>query len=82
MSKNEKLSGTGCIFVYTMYVFDHVDTEAMSGDGGEHLPCALPPGQVVGGAPRSDGTEEQLEVILLGQLLRRGHKVTEFYQDL
>lgn len=30
--------------VYTVYVFDHVDAEAVSGDSGEHLPGASPPG--------------------------------------
>lgn len=65
-----------------MYVFDHVDAEAVSGDGGEHLPSAPPPGQVVRRAPGGDGTEQQLEVVLLGQLLRRRHKGTELHQDL
>ena len=68
--------------VHTVYVFDHVDTEAMPRDGGEHLPRAPPPGQVVGGAPGGDGTEQQLEVVLLGQLLRRRHKGAELHQDL
>lgn len=65
-----------------MYIFDHVDTEAVSGDGGEHLPRTPPPRQVVGGAPRGDGTEQKLEVIFLGQLLSRRHKCAEFDQDL
>ena len=65
-----------------MDVFDHVDAEAVSGDGGEHLPGALPPGQVVGGAPGGDGTEQQLEVVLLGQLLGRGHEGAQLHQDL
>lgn len=65
-----------------MYVFHHVDAESVSGDGGEHLPGASPPRQVVGGAPGGDGTEQQLEVILLGQLLRRRHKCAQFHQDL
>lgn len=68
--------------VYTVYVFDHVDAEAVSGDSGEHLPSASPPGQVVGGTPGCDGTEQQLEVILLGQLLRRRHKGAELHQNL
>ena len=65
-----------------MYVFDHVDAEAVSGDGGEHLPRAPPPGQVVGGAPGRDGAEQQLQVVLLGQLLRRRHEGAELHQDL
>lgn len=65
-----------------MYVFDHVDAEAVSRDGGEHLPGASPPGQVMGGAPGGDGTEQQLEVVLLGQLLRRRHECAELHQDL
>lgn len=73
---------TCCTFVFTVYVFDHVDTEAMSGDGGEHLPSAPPPGEVVGGAPGGDGTEKQLEVVLLGQLLGRRHKGAELHQNL
>lgn len=68
--------------IHTVYIFDHVDTEAVSGDGGEHLPRTPPPRQVVGGAPRGDGTEQKLEVIFLGQLLSRRHKCAEFYQDL
>lgn len=68
--------------VFTMYVFDHVDAEAVSGDGGEHLAGAPPPGQVVGGAPGGDGTEEELEVVLLRQLLRRRHEGAELHQDL
>jgi len=32
--------------------------------------------------PGGDGTEEELEVILLGQLLRRRHKATQLHQDL
>lgn len=67
---------------HTVYVFHHVDAESVSGDGGEHLPGASPPRQVVGGAPGGDGTEQQLEVILLGQLLRRRHKCAQFHQDL
>lgn len=66
----------------TVYVFDHVDTEAVSGDGGEHLSSAGPPGQVVWRAPGCDGTEEKLQVVLLGQLLRRRHVVTQLHQDL
>ena len=66
----------------TVYVFDHVDTQAVSGDGGQHLPRAPPPGQVVGGTPGGDGTEQQLEVILLGQLFSRRHKGAELHQDL
>lgn len=66
----------------TVDVLDHVDAEAVSGDGGEHLAGAPPPGQVVGGAPGGDGTEEQLEVIFLGQLLGRGHKRAQLHQDL
>lgn len=62
-----------------MYVFNHVDTEAMSGDGGQHLPRTPPPGQVVGGAPGGDGTEQKLQVVFLGQLLRRGHKGAELH---
>lgn len=65
-----------------MDVFDHVDAEAMAGDGGEHLPSAPPPGQVVWGAPGGDGTEEQLEVVFLGQLLGRGHERAQLHQDL
>lgn len=65
-----------------MDVFDHVDAEAVSGDGGEHLPGAPPPGQVVRGAPGGDGTEEQLEVVFLGQLLGRGHKRAQLHHDL
>lgn len=67
---------------HTVDVFDHVDTEAVSGDGGEHLPRTPPPRQVVGGAPRGDGTEQQLEVVLLGQFFGGGHKCAEFHQDL
>lgn len=69
-------------YVHTMYVFDHIDTEAVSGDGCEHLPCTPPPRQVVRGAPRGDGTEQQLEVIFLGQLLGRRHECAEFHQNL
>lgn len=65
-----------------MDVFDHIDTESVSGDGGKHLACAPPPGQVVRGAPGGYGTEQQLQVVLLGQLLRRRHKGAEFHQDL
>lgn len=65
-----------------MYVFDHVDAEAVAGDSGEHLPRAPPPGQVVGGAPGCDGTEQQLEVVLLSQLLRRRYKGAELHQNL
>lgn len=71
-----------CTFVDTMYVFDYIDAEAMSGDCGENLPRAPPPRQVVGGAPGGDGTEQQLEVILLGQLLRGRHKCAKLHQDL
>lgn len=71
-----------CTFVHTMYVFDYIDAEAMSGDCGEHLPCTPPPRQVMGGAPGGDGTEQQLEVILLGQLLRGRHKCAKLHQDL
>lgn len=49
---------TGCAFEHTMYVFDHVDAEAMSGDGCEDLASTPPPGQVVRGAPGGDGTEQ------------------------
>ena len=66
----------------TVYVFDHVDAEAVSGDGGEHLPGAGPPGQVMWWTPGCDGTEQQLQVVLLGQLLRRGHVITQLHQDL
>lgn len=65
-----------------MYVFDHVYAEAVSGDGGEHLPRTPPPRQIVGGAPGGDGTEQQLEVIFLGQLLGRRHEGAEFHQNL
>lgn len=68
--------------VHTVDVFDHVDAEAVSGDGGEHLPGASPPGQVVWRTPGCDGTEQQLEVVLLSQLLRRGHKGAELHQNL
>lgn len=69
-------------YVHTVYVFDHIDTEAVSGDGCEHLPRTPPPRQVVGGAPRGDGTEQQLEVIFLGQLLGGRHECAEFHQNL
>lgn len=65
-----------------MNVFDHIDTEAMARDGGENLPSTPPPGQVVGGAPGGDGTEQQLQIVLLSQLLRRGHEGAELHQDL
>lgn len=68
--------------VHTVYVFDHIDAEAMSGNSGEHLPRTPPPRQVVGGAPRGDGTEQQLQVIFLGQLLSRRHECAEFNQNL
>lgn len=66
----------------TVYVFDHVDAEAVSGDGGEHLSCAPPPGQVVRGAPGRYGTEQQLQVVLLGQLLCWGDEGAQLHQDL
>ncbi len=44
----------------TVDVLDDVDAETMSGDGGKHFSGALPPGNVVGGTPGGDGTEEQL----------------------
>lgn len=71
-----------CVCVYTMYVFHHVDAEAMAGDGGEHLSGTPPPGKVVRRAPGGDGTEQQLEVVLLGQLLRRRHEGAELHQNL
>ena len=66
----------------TVDVFDHVDAEAVAGDGGQHLPSAPPPGQVVRRTPGGDGAEEELEVVLLGQLLGRRHKATQLHQDL
>lgn len=45
-------------FVRTMDVFDHVDAEAVSGDGGEHLASTPPPGQVVRRTPGGDGTKQ------------------------
>ena len=77
-----QMSNACLTFVFTMYVFDHVDAQAVSGDSGEHLPCTPPPGQVVGGAPGGDGTEQQLKVVLLGQFLRRRHKGAQLHQDL
>lgn len=68
--------------LHTMYVFDHVDAEAVTGDGGEHLPGAPPPWQVVGGAPRGDGTEQKLQVVLLSQLLCWRHEGAELHQNL
>lgn len=68
--------------VFTVDVLDHVDAEAVPGDGGEHLRRAPSPGQVVGGTPGGDGAEQQLQVVLLGQLLRRRHEGAELYQDL
>lgn len=65
-----------------MDVLDNIDAEAVSGDGGEYFSGALPPGQIVWGAPGGDGTEEQLEVILLGQFLCRRHKAAQLHQDL
>lgn len=57
-----------------MDVFDDVDAEAVSGDCHKHLAGALPPWQVVRRTPRRDGTEEQLQVILLRQFFGRRHK--------
>lgn len=65
-----------------MYVLDHIDTQTVSGDYGKHFPRAPPPGQVVGRTPGGDGTEQQLEVVFLGQLLGRRHKGAELHQDL
>lgn len=47
-----------CAFVHTVDVFDHVDAEAVSGDGGEHLASTPPPGQVVRRTPGGDGTKQ------------------------
>lgn len=44
----------------TVDIFDDIDAEAVPGYGGENFSSALPPGQVVGGTPGSDGTEEKL----------------------
>lgn len=45
-------------FIRTVDVFDHVDAEAVSGDGGEHLPSTPPPGQVVRRTPGGDGAKQ------------------------
>lgn len=63
----------------TVNVLDHVDAEPMPGDGHQDFPSALPPGQVVGRAPRGYCTEQKLEVVLLRQLLRWGHEAAEFH---
>lgn len=63
----------------TVNILHHVDAQPVAGDGHEDLPGTLPPGQVIGGAPRGYCTEQELQVILLGQLLRRRNETAELY---
>lgn len=54
----KQMSFADSAFARTVDVFDHVDAEAVSGDGGEHLAGTPPPGQVVRGTPGGDGTKQ------------------------
>lgn len=68
--------------IYTMDVFDYVNAKSVAGNGCQHLACTPSPGQVVGWTPRSDGTEEQLKVVFLSQLLSWRNEVAELHKDL
>ena len=68
--------------VLTVYVLDNQWGQAMSGQRHQHLSSTLPPRNIVWWAPTGDGTEQQCQVVLPGQLLGWRAVTTQSYQHL
>ena len=65
-----------------MDVVDDGLREGVSGQCHEHLRGTLAPHGIVRGAPRGAGTEQQTEVIFLGELFPWPHVRAQAHQQL
>ena len=70
------------MFALTVQIGHDRETEALSGDGEEDVGCGLPPHDVGLWARRGHGGEEEVEVVLAGELLDGGNVRAQTHQHL